>query len=152
MKTGVRSKCISLHNGVRCTGRLPRTGALIVEALLSLIVLTIGVMAVANFMIVSLKLTALQTAVVAGARQAALANLTSSQTAAALAVMQPICSAHGIADLDSNATLTFDTSDSGQLVLVCEIGVSDVGVPNWLAPFGFSWTGRIFRVVGVSQT
>ena len=92
-----------------------------IEALLSLFVLTIGALAVANFTIVSLKLTALQTAVVAGARQAALANLTVPRADATFAVMQPICSAHGISDSCSKATLSFSTSGSGQFVVVCEI-------------------------------
>ena len=152
MKTSVPAQTKPRVGRVRCPTRERRRGALTIEALLSLFVLTIGVMAVANFTIVSLKLTALQTAVVAGARQAALANLTVPRADATFAVMQPICSAHGISDLSSQATLSFSTSGSGQLVVVCEIGVSDCGVPNWLASFGFSWTGRVFRVVGVSQT
>ena len=151
MKTNVQTKCTSRGGSMRRTAKVPRRGVLMIEALLSLLVLTLGVIAVANFTIVSLKLTALQAAVVAGARQAALANLSVSQTDATFAVMQPICSAHGISNLSSKATLTFSTSASGRLVVVCEIGVCDAGVPNWLAPFGFTWTGRVFRVVGVSQ-
>ena len=149
MKTNVQTKCTSRGGSMRRTAKVPRRGVLMIEALLSLLVLTLGVIAVANFTIVSLKLTALQAAVVAGARQAALANLSVSQTGATFAV---ICSAHGISNLSSKATLTFSTSASGRLVVVCEIGVCDAGVPNWLAPFGFTWTGRVFRVVGVSQT
>ncbi len=151
MKSIVRTQPTPCNGRVRRSSRERRRGALTIEALLSLFVLTIGVMAVANFTIVSLKLTALQTAVVAGARQAALANLTVPKADAAFAVMQPICSAHGISDLSSKATLSFSTSPAGQLVVVCTISVLDTGVPNWLASFGFSWTGREFRVVGVSQ-
>ena len=152
MKTSLRTQMTPRDGRVRRSARKSRRGAMTIEALLSLFVLTIGALAVANFTIVSLKLTALQTAVVAGARQAALANLTVPRADATFAVMQPICSAHGISDLSGKATLSFSTSGSGQLVVVCEIGVSDCGVPNWLAPFGFSWTGRVFHVVGVSQT
>jgi Flp pilus assembly protein TadG len=152
LNQGPNSSARGLQRYLAGKNRHARRGALTIESLLALLLLTIGTVAVANFTIVSLKLQALQAAVVAGVRQAAQANLNVTQTQAALAVMQPICSAHGINNLDTYATLTFSAPAANELQLECTIGINDAGISNWLAPFGFSWVGHSFKVVAMSIT
>lgn len=136
---------IRSHNTVA-----PRRGALLIESLLAILILTFCTMSAVSYTLIALKLQALQAAAAAGARQAALSGLTVSQEDAARAVMQPVCDAHGI-DLTA-ATLTFSSpaSPPGTLVLEVEIGLNAAGVPDWLGTFGLSWSSNKYNVKALS--